>query len=54
MLAYADAEVPPYIVPLLRPPREVPLRQYAVRVPTPHGDVRLWPEEFVILDDEEG
>jgi hypothetical protein len=52
VLAYPDDEVPPYTVTLFRPVREVPVRQYAVRVPTPDGDVRLWPEEFEIVEEE--
>jgi hypothetical protein len=47
--AYPDPEVPPAPVRLLKPSRVVPVRQWAVRVPTPDGEVRLWPDEFDVL-----
>lgn len=48
--AFPDTEVPPVPVRLARPRRVVPVRQFAVRVPTPDGDVRLWPGEFMAID----
>jgi hypothetical protein len=50
VVAYQDDEVPPVTVRLSKPARVVPVRQFAVRVPTPDGDVRLWPGEFMALD----